>query len=328
VDRIKRWIRPLGHVLTVLALIYLVNIIAQFDWNALHFGNPLKGIGYMLLFGVWATLLIFIGVYNWKLIFEFIKGSSVPTKEVLDVYLKSNIAKYLPGNVMHFAGRNYLGSKLGWKNSDVAFSSLLEYVFGAGTTGIIIVVFIALGLINIPAQVSLKINIDKILGYLSVGVIGGIALIAIMYAYRYYLRKEPLRSTSGRLWNTIKQFFTAGFLVLFAKLLLISLLCFILNCFYYFYLCELVLDFHIKPADFFNANAALSIANYTSILTPGVPAGLGIKESVSFLLISAYGYPRESLMISIVVFRITCILGDLLSFLFVIFPRGKRIFFV
>jgi uncharacterized membrane protein YbhN (UPF0104 family) len=170
-------------------------------------------------------------------------------------------------------------------------------------------------------------NFDKIVGYLFMGTIGVIAGIVVVYAYRYYLRNEPLKATSRTLWNTLRQFFTAGFLVLFAKLLLISLVCFILNCLYYFYLCDLVLDFPIKAADFFNANAALSIANFTSILTPGVPAGLGVKESVSFLMLSAYGYPKESLMMSILVFRITCVLGDLLSFLLVMVPRGKRMFF-
>jgi hypothetical protein len=139
-ESMKKWIRLAGHVLTVLALMYIVSIIVQFDWNALHFGNPIKVIVYIFLFGVWATLLIIIGAYNWKLILEFIHGSSVSMQDVLQVYLRSNVAKYLPGNVMHFAGRNYLGSKLGWNNTEVAFSSFLEYVFGVGMTGIIIVV--------------------------------------------------------------------------------------------------------------------------------------------------------------------------------------------
>ena len=83
------------------------------------------------------------------------------------------------------------------------------------------------------------------------------------------------------------------------------------------------MDLPIKTADFFNANAALSIANYTSILTPGVPSGLGVKESVSFLLISAYGYPKEILMISILAYRIASVLGDFLAF-GIAFWAGKR----
>lgn len=311
---LKKITRPIGYLLTVLALIYLVTIIVHFDWNVLNFKNPFKAISYMLLFGVWASLFIFIGAYNWKLILEFINGSYVATKDVFQVYLKSNVAKYLPGNIMHYAGRNYLGNKLGWKNSEVAFSSLLEFIFGAGTTGIVIIMFIAVGLINMPPQFTLTINFHKILAYSAIGVTVGLVVIVLIYVYRYVVRKERAEVTSTKLWNRAKRFFTRGFLVLAFKLFLISLFCFLLNSLFYFYLCELVLDFHIKSNDIFNVYAALGIANYSSIITPGVPSGFGVKESVSFLLISAYGYPKELLMVSILAYRIVCILGDFLAF--------------
>lgn len=327
-DTIKKIVKPIGYVLTTLSLLYIVNIILHFDLNALHFKNPFISVLFILLFGVWASLFVVIGAYNWKLILEFVNGTSIPTKDVLHVYLKSNVAKYLPGNIMHYAGRNYLGKKLGWINSEMAFSSLLEYVFGFGLTGIIIISLIAIGLVNIPPQAALKINYHKILGYSAIAAAGGLVFIIFIYIYRYFVSEEPLKITSRKLRNRAQQFFTYDFLVLFAKLFFISLFCFIMNCMFYFYLCDLVLDFHIKPSDFFNANVALSIANYMSILTPGVPGGLGVKESVSFFLISAYGYPKEILMISILVFRITCVLGDFLAFLFVVIPRDKRTFLV
>jgi len=314
VDRLKRFIRPLGYLLTFLALIYLVNIIVHFDWNALIFKNPFESLAYILLFGILASSFIFIGAYNWKLILEFINGSSVSTKDVFQVFLKSNVAKYLPGNVMHYAGRNYLGNKLRWNHSEVAFSSFLEFIFGAGTTGIIIVIFIGVGLINLPPQFSPAINFHKILGYSATGLAFGLILVVFIYAYRYFVSKERLEVTSTKLWNLAKQFFTKSFLVLIVKLFMISLFCFLLNSLFYFYLCDLVLDFHIKPGDMFNVYAALGIANYSSIVTPGIPSGFGVKESVSFLLISAYGYPKEDLMISILAYRIACVLGDFLAF--------------
>lgn len=314
VDRLIKFIRPLGYLLTFFALIYLINIIAHFDWNALKFKNPIMSIAFILLFGVWASLFLFIGAYNWKLILEFISSSAIPLRDIFQVYLKSNVAKYLPGSVMHYAGRNYLGNKLGWKNSEVAFSSLLEYIFGAGTTGIIIIIFIGAGLINIPPQLSLTINFHRILGYSAMGITGGLFIVVLIYVYRYFSSKELFRVTSKKLWNRAKQFFTRRFFVLVVKLFSISLLCFLLNSLFYFYLCDLVLDFHIKPADIFNVYAALGIANYSSILTPGIPSGFGVKESVSFLLISAYGYPKEILMISILAYRMASVLGDFLAF--------------
>jgi len=42
------------------------------------------------------------------------------------VYAVSNIAKYLPGNVFHFVGRQVLGKRLGWTHGAIARATLLE----------------------------------------------------------------------------------------------------------------------------------------------------------------------------------------------------------
>jgi uncharacterized membrane protein YbhN (UPF0104 family) len=161
------------------------------------------------------------------------------------------------------------------------------------------------------------LDYHKILSY-SAGVVGvGIASVVFVYACRYFISREDVIVTTEKFRSWSKRFFTVDFLVLLAKMSALSLFCFVMNCLFYYYLCDVVLAFHIRPADFFNANAALSLANYVSILTPGVPGGIGIKESVSILLISAYGYPRESLVMSILVFRLVCLLGDVFPFFIV-----------
>lgn len=322
-DKIIKYIKPFGYIVAVATALYMANILHNFDMHALQFKNPFLSVVYILFFGVWAALFVIIGAYNWKLILEFVNEAPLPAKEVFRVYLKSNIAKYLPGNVMHYAGRNYLGNKLGWGNTQLAFSSLLEYIFGFGITGFIVILFVFVGLITIPPQISLKINFDTIFGYSVVFASGAVVFVFSAYAYRYLANKEEFRVTTDKLWNKAIQFCTFRFVVLFAKMIIISLLCFVMNSLFYFYLCELILDFHIRPNDFFNANAALSIANYTGILTPGVPGGIGVKESVSIALISAYGYPKEILVMSILVFRITCVLGDLLPYAIVVLYRYK-----
>ncbi|MBK5273608.1 MAG: flippase-like domain-containing protein [Desulfuromonadales bacterium] len=318
-DKLKSFFKPIGYIVTALSVGYLGVVLFQLDWHSLQFKNPFVSILFILLFGLWASLFVVVGAYNWKLILEFVNGAPIPAKDLFPVYLKSNIAKYLPGNVMHYAGRNYLGSKLGWKNSEMAFSSLLEYIFGSGLTGIIIIIFIVCGLITIPPQITMKLDLNKIAGYSALGAAGGLIII---YLYRYFVRNEELRVTSRKLKERAQRFCSVGFMVLCAKLSVISLVCFVLNCAFYFYLCDLVLDFHIRPVDFFNANAALSIAGYMSILTPGVPGGLGVKESVSMVLMSVYGYPKESLMMSLLVFRIACVLGDVLPYVLVKMYEG------
>lgn len=313
-ERMQKFIKLIGYVLTLVSLGYIVGILTEFDLNSLHFKNPIISFLYILLFGIWASLFVLIGAYNWKLILEFVNGTPLPAKDISRVYLQSNIAKYLPGNVLHYAGRNYLGSKLGWKNSEMAFSSLLEYLLGFGLTGIIIIIFAALGLVHFPSEVSFSVNYNEVLGYTALVTAGVIFFIC---GYRFFVSKEEFSVTSRRIGNRVQQFFSLRFMVLSLRLFLLSLFSFIMNCFLFYYLCTLVLDFNIRHADFFNAVAALYIANYMSILTPGVPGGLGIRESVSILLISAYGYPKESLVISMLLVRLVNVLGDVLPFLVV-----------
>jgi uncharacterized membrane protein YbhN (UPF0104 family) len=311
----KACIRPLGYLLTVLSLAYIVNIFLHFDWQALRFENPLLSLGYILLFGLWASLFILVGAYNWKLILEFLADEPLPARDVFSVFIRSNVAKYLPGNVMHYAGRNFLGSRLGWSNSEIAFSSLLEFVFGLGLTGLVIVLFLAAGLVTLPAQVPLTLNYERLARYAVLAASALLLALLLVYAYRLLVRRESMSAISTRIFTRGRQFLSRRFLLLVAKMFLLSLFCFVLNCAFYFYLCDLVLGFRLRTADFFSANAALSIANYMGVVTPGVPGGLGVKESVSVLLITAYGYPKEALLLSVVVFRVTCVLGDLLPYL-------------
>lgn len=320
----KSFIKPFGYMLTALSVAYIVNILLHFDLHALQFKNPFLSILFIFLFGVWASLFILIGAYNWKLILEFLNGATLPAGDVFSVYVRSNVAKYLPGNVMHYAGRNFLGSKLGWNNSEIAFSSLLEFVFGLGLTGIVIVLFIAAGLVSLPARVPLQLNYERIAWYSGIAMLCLVFGILLIYAYRLLIQKESLEMTSIKLYDRGKQFFSVRFLVLLAKMFLVSLFCFLLNCAFYFYLCDLVLGFRLNVADFFTANAALSIANYMSVVTPGVPGGLGVKESVSMLLLSAYGYPKEALVLSLIVFRVACMLGDLFPYLVIKACSGSR----
>ena len=318
----KKITELIGYVLTFMSLVYIAGILVNIDFSELHISNPLLSLLLIFVFGAVASVSVFIGAYSWKLILEFVNGAPVSTKDVYRVYLNSNIAKYLPGNVMHYAGRNYLGSKLGWKNTEMAFSSLLEYLFGFGMTGLIIVLFALAGLVNLPQQFELTVDTQVISKYLAIGILIGLTMVTITFLYRYFFVKEQPNVTANKMYSYACRFFTVKFLILLVKMFFITLGCFIINCIFYFYLCHFILDFQIRPEDFFNANAALSIASYTSILTPGVPGGIGVKESVSILLLSAYGYPKESLLLSSACFQNHLCAGDVFPFLMVkLFPK-------
>jgi len=314
---VKKFGDLFGYGLTLASLGYIAYILAGLDLGQLQIGNPFLALVLIGAFGAFASVSVFIGAYCWKLILEFINGTQVSTRDVFYVYLKSNIAKYLPGNVMHYAGRNYLGSKLGWKNSEMAFSSLLEYLFGFGLTGLVILLLASAGLVRLPPEMTLAVNTSALGKFAVLGLVIVLAIVAALFCYRGVVHQAKIQDTANEFYLQARRFLTLRFVALFLKMFFIALGSFAINGIFYYYLCDLIVNLQIRPADIISVTAALSIANYTSILTPGVPGGIGVKESVSVLLIAGYGYPQELLLVSLLVFRITCVLGDLVPFLMV-----------
>ena len=191
-----------------------------------------------------------INAYSWKLILEFINGTKVSTGDVFRVYLKANIAKYLPGNVMHYAGRNYLGSRLGWKNTEMALSSLLEYGFGFGLTGLVIVIFFCLGFVSLPPDVTLAINTGNIAKYAVIAVALGAVAVMTTLGYRYLVKREHPFTATEFMYSYLIRLVSVEFLKLFVKMFFITLGGFLINCLFYYYLCSLILDFKINPRIF------------------------------------------------------------------------------
>ena len=121
----KKPVELIGYALTAVSLAYILAILVNSD-----LGNVRPAIR----LARWPRSLcsadrpstVIINAFSWKLILEFVNGSSVSTKDIFRVYLSANIAQIPPRQRHALCGRNYLGSKLGWKNTDMAFSSLLE----------------------------------------------------------------------------------------------------------------------------------------------------------------------------------------------------------
>jgi hypothetical protein len=68
----------------------------------------------------------------------------IPLSRVAYVYFLSNIAKYLPGNVLHLAGRQILGKRAGWSHRAIAQATFLEIVALAASGTAIVLLFLVL----------------------------------------------------------------------------------------------------------------------------------------------------------------------------------------
>ncbi|MBI4978305.1 MAG: flippase-like domain-containing protein [Spirochaetes bacterium] len=313
-ERLKRILTPIGYILTIISFIYIVIILKDSNLNIAKIGNPIVLVIRMVVLGILSSIFTFMLAYEWKLILEFINESKVNMYDAITVYCRSNIAKYLPGNVLHLVMRNYMGNQLGWGNAQIAFSSVIELIFGLGMSAVNISIFILLGFTHIPQNVTFRPDIAKIILY-SVGACGMLfAFVLIVFGYRYAVKRQGVFDSLKYLKNTMQKFFSFRFARLVLQILFISLICFILNGLLFFGICNSMLGMKISSNDFFSITTILSIAGFSGIITPGVPGGIGVKESVTVVLASLYGYSKSDIFIATIIFRIIFILADVFPF--------------
>ena len=91
---------------------------------ALHVPAPFFLVLAIFCIACGALLLLLVG--GFALILAGTGVQNVTFRDVLDVYGRSGIAKYLPGNVFHYVGRNVLARRFKWSQIAVAVSSALE----------------------------------------------------------------------------------------------------------------------------------------------------------------------------------------------------------
>jgi hypothetical protein len=64
----------------------------------------------------------------WGMVLKGIFFGKIRYVDVFTVYLRSQVAKYLPGNLFHYVGRNLLAKHFGWPQISVAVTTFTEIV--------------------------------------------------------------------------------------------------------------------------------------------------------------------------------------------------------
>ena len=79
----------------------------------------------LLGFAVAYALSLFLLAFAWVLLIPRDRATPI-ARELVRVYGVTSIAKYLPGNVFHFAGRNIVGARLGLSHAAMARATVVE----------------------------------------------------------------------------------------------------------------------------------------------------------------------------------------------------------
>jgi len=187
-------------------------------------------------------------------------------------YGVSQLAKYLPGNIFHLAGRQALGQAAGFSGRLVAKSMIYELTLLA----IAGVLFTALA---IPSLISNSSTFLVLVTYLF------IFLVAIYGAWKFL---GP-SAAKAMVWQSL--FLGISGTVFIVTLSLIS---------------PDVIDIEMIPT----LCGVYVVSWLIGFLTPGAPAGLGVRELVLTILLGKW-IPEADLLLAVVIARMVTMLGDL-----------------
>lgn len=282
-NRVKGLLRWIGSALSLFGVIFIVVRLRDY-------GSEIDYSQFASLFLPLVVLSVIYGVSNsllvlsWK---DLLKHLGVPITFpfAFRLYGESQLAKYVPGNVFHFVGRQVLGQEAGLPAWSMAKSAIWE----------IGVLIIAGSLFSVLVLPSFNAGIPVF--YLLLFFVT-LALIAVRIS-GHLLSRWVARALGTDL----------AFLAVSAGIFLATL-------------------FLVIPAGSINFSQAVVVCGayvvawLVGLLTPGAPAGAGIRELVLYTLLKSI-VNEADLLTAIVLGRIITVCGDVMFYLLALLSRFR-----
>jgi uncharacterized membrane protein YbhN (UPF0104 family) len=212
-------------------------------------------------------------------------GKGLKWKTATLIYGKTQIAKYIPGNIFHFAGRHVLA-----RNAGASHAQLV-----AAATGEILMTLTAAGLISLLAVRSF---LERVPGnWIWLGVLAaGTAMALGVFAFRRFGLMRILQGAQPvRL--ILAQFSYLLFFAVSASLFLLVIM--------------LVAD---KSPEWQLVAGCYAAAWAIGFVVPGAPGGFGVRETMLVAFLSGV-LEEKTILLAAILFRLVTTCGDFLFFL-------------
>lgn len=266
------WLNRTGAFLGLAGIVFvgirLRSYAGEIDFRRMGAGGYVAIAALACLFGA-SNLLLALG---WQRLLHHLRAP-VSRSWTIRAYAISQLAKYVPGNIFQFAGRQAIGVAAGISNAPLAKSTAYELAF-----------LIIGGVLFSPLALPLIIaSAPHWLGWIS--------FVLVM---------------ASALWlATIVGVDFAAAAVFYVAFLALSGLVFVAA----FGLAGGSGEFALFPA----IAGAYVLAWLVGLVTPGAPAGIGIREAVLLFLLGGLS-SGPVILLAVVIGRAITVLGDLLFF--------------
>lgn len=232
----------------------------------------------------------------WYQILTALSSHSISRKVLRSIYARSQIAKYIPGNVMQIAGRHLSINRLGVAHKPLAVASIAEII----------------GLVAASCTYSLiagslfglwgdYINQQQ-LYYGAVAVMLFFVCLPLIrwFCLRYIPVSRGLLGNARLQWALLRAYLEYLLFFAIAGAILLGL----------------VVYLHGQPLSVENIMAIMAtfaISWLAGFITPGAPSGIGIRETILVVSLDKILLNGNGVLIAIL-FRLVTVAGDVLFF--------------
>ncbi len=279
-DKIKKIVSLLGKSLGVLGLLFVFYKLSQ-EYTLDTFIEKL----FTLLHIIPSLLIlnfvsILVGIFVWHIMLLNYAANSFPYLLSYYYFAKTEISKYLPGNIFHFLGRQMLASSLGISQVEMAKISLLFSLFLLAGTIISSTLFAFLS-INIPVFILALLALSS-----------SIAFVGALYFYPSFPKQKKvymilLSSVSVALQGVMLGIIVGSQIENFTAALF----------------CQV---------------ASIYIISWLiGFITPGASGGLGVREG-AFIVMASYlhlNIAPDIILFSVLLLRLVNIAIDIILYL-------------
>ncbi len=273
---LRRALRWLGSGLAI-ASVTFVALRLQHDWLNLNLSQIATAtwgpnVAFALIYGAANALL---ALAWWHLLQNF--GVSLTRPGAIRIYGISQLAKYVPGNIFHLAGRQALGMTAGISATVLVKSTFWE-----------------LGLLALAGSLSACLILPLLTPAVSTSTSLFLFVAAAALIVSLLKNRAGVQPARALIWQIVFLFISGTLFVALLNLLVES---------------EGGLSWQQSIA----IGGAYIAAWLIGLVTPGAPAGVGVREMVLFILLKDYGN-ESSLLTAVVLSRLVTVAGDLIFF--------------
>lgn len=290
-------VHVIGFVLTVCCLVYLVTSLATIDLGQF---SQLPRLQLVIITAVAAggyTALLTAVAVGFAALVRATGYPAASGAEGMAVWGRANIAKYLPGNVLHFAGRQWLASRFHWPQANTAAASVLELALQ-------VLMSCSIGVAGL--LMSERLHLPSTSAWLLPALLFSVTVLVV--AFFGDLKAARLPSVVRRILAALSlrhlRPFAGAVLLYGAFFIGFGLIGWLV----YSWLAE-ALDAALLPG----VVAVVLLSWCAGLIVPGSPGGLGVREA-TMVLLGAPLLDHSSLVLTALLLRIVSTAGEALLF--------------